>query len=573
MFARRNLQRTLSRCRRMIDSTKVGTVSFDLFDTCLVRLSYLPRDVFFLALRKWGGDRSGTLYQARCDAEGELRRQGVSHPTVEDIWRHIGAANGLAEEEWKELMDREIEAESRLISARKAVFDLYARAVQSGKRVIVTSDMYLPGQVIRDLLDRAGFRAPDAVYVSCEQKCSKNDGGLYDILARCEAHGNPRSILHIGDNLIDDWWKARRKGLRSFCLMSTGKRFRNSAPGAGRFLDESFTTADERCLFGFILNACEEDGGLSYRKTGLSLSLFSKAIYFPFLYKASEFLFRSDKVQSNYSEIYFISRDGRQPLEAYKLWQKAFGGGLNPVYLYGSRSFYRPHKDPLQDQRIKAYYQSTLKPKDGRVLIFDIGYRGSVGDISLLMDGCTVDKVYFWEGRGNVARDKELGSMTFSLFGTIGKENEWYSCLEGVLCSPEEATVNDVEYVDGHYIPRHYSPHTTVAREMKEDVSYVQTEGLGLTASYLEFFKSGLIAEAGGKMNGYQCLMDLYLGGRWRSSRRILKNISLTDPQSKAYRRTYSLDRYINRCLWIDNRVLYAAKASLFKVLHAFGRI
>ena len=80
-----------------------------------------------------------------------------------------------------------------------------------GKKIIVVSDMYLPEQSIRKLLEKNGFTGAERIYVSCEYGKSKADGGLYEIV-KSEWEGKGR-IIHVGDNPHSDQAMAKKVGI------------------------------------------------------------------------------------------------------------------------------------------------------------------------------------------------------------------------------------------------------------------------------------------------------------------------------------------------------------------------
>ena len=380
--ARQDLGRLICRAKKMIDKPSVKVISFDIFDTLLTRLSYQPQDVFYLALRRWKGVTNENLFSERCHAETEMKRIGQLYPTLDEIWHYIGTKCNLSEEQVKQLILLEIRTEKELIKARKPIIELYEYAIRSGKRVIMVSDMYLGSKVLSELLSQVGYRLPDHIYVSCECKGTKADGSLFVYVLQREAVSDPSLVFHVGDSIISDGWKARRKGIRSLCIQSAYQRFLYSASGARRFMRTQNLPVQGRCLFGHMLYSCEEDGGLSFKKNGLSLRLFSKAILFPLLYQIDEYIINNEEIQKNYNEIYFISRDGKLPMEGYQLMRDYLGYGLAPVYLYGSRRLFEHHEDEEEERSIKEYYQSTIQLKNGRAIVYDIGYKGSVSSIS-----------------------------------------------------------------------------------------------------------------------------------------------------------------------------------------------
>lgn len=563
VLARRSLDHQLRRAKRMMDNPTVRVISFDIIDTLLVRLSYYPKDVFHLALRQWKGTTNADLFSKRCLAGRELKQAGVPEPTLEEIWRHIGAKCCLSGEQTKELLQLEIETEKRMTAARGVISELYNHAVRSGKRIIAVSDLYLGSDVLQEMLSLAGYRLPDRIYVSCECNASKGEGTLFDYVLKQESVKNPSQILHVGDNLICDGWMARRKGLRSLCIPSQYHRFLYSARNAGRFLESQMTSVQERCLFGYVLNACEEDGGLSFKKNGLNLRLFSKAILFPLLYRTDEFLLQSEVIQRNYREIYFVSRDGRLPMEGYQMMRDYLGRGLAPVYLYGSRKFYGQHDDAAKEQRVRDYYQQTIHLKERRALVYDIGFHGSISTISDFFDTtCKIDKMYIMQAPKNKEIDRQQETKTFVLY----KESfdQMFVFLEPVYNYPTEGSVVDVApSKDGRFVP--VCAPATVDERQKLAVEEIHRIALSLLRSYLPYKVNDFVPDLVGELSRLDWIHH-YLDGSPLSSVSCLKDIIFEDPLKTGFKPT-PVDRWLRKQYLNKNKAIYYAKVFIYRLL------
>lgn len=72
-----------------------------------------------------------------------------------------------------------------------------------GKKVIFTSDMYLPKDVIQKILDKNGYVQNDKLYLSSEIKLTKARGALYKYVLD-DMKLAEKELLHIGDNFQSD---------------------------------------------------------------------------------------------------------------------------------------------------------------------------------------------------------------------------------------------------------------------------------------------------------------------------------------------------------------------------------
>ncbi len=557
ILARKDLGRLVSKAKRIIDRPEITVISFDIFDTCLNRLSYRPEDIFRLAFQH----NDPSLFQERCRAERELKRTGIQYPSFEEIWSYLGAKCHLSDQQVQLLSQKEIQLEKHLLSARKPILDLYEYAVRSGKRIIAVSDMYLDSRTLRDLLIHAGYRDFDQIYVSCEYHGSKSNGSLYDYVLKQEPISSPRQIFHIGNDYMSDCWMARRKRIHHLCIPSPYQRFQYSAFGALRYIKRHLQSVQERCLFGHVLNACEEDGGLSFKKDGLNLVTFSKAIVFPLLFRIDEFILHSEEVQKNYYEVYFVSRDGWLPMKGYQLMRDYYERGLPAVYLYGSRRLYQKSDDDRKNSRIQEYYHNTIKLKDGRAVIYDIGYNGSVSGISCYFDTtCIIDKIYLWQTEANKALDGKIGSKTYVLDNRIHSNLKTF--LEAIFNNSEDGSVVDITKIDSVYFPV-FSPPAAI-RTGKTAVNDIHAYALSLLASYIPYKPLAGIPD----LFDTSFITDLvyhYFGGRFISSASCLKGITYDDPLAQT-KQQYSLDRYIKKESWNRSPIISALKSFIFKV-------
>ena len=184
-------------------------ISFDIFDTLLLRPFAKPSDLFMLVGIKLN---IVNFMKIRISAEEDARAEhfikyGNREITIEDIYELLERRLGIPKEVG---IQAEYETELDLCFANpymKRVFDLL---ITQGKTVIITSDMYYPEAMMRRLLLKCGYANYEKLFVSCDNKGSKANGILYDIV---KDYVGKRSLIHIGDNLKSDIEAARGKGI------------------------------------------------------------------------------------------------------------------------------------------------------------------------------------------------------------------------------------------------------------------------------------------------------------------------------------------------------------------------
>ena len=196
-------------------------VSFDIFDTALLRTVAHPTSVFDIigaisAIHSRA--RSHNFAELRVWAERIARNRAVDRGAsveigLDDIYNVIAEALQLNEVEKNELRNAELDEERKVLKANPAVLNWARRAAELGKRVIFVSDMYLPSSFLVETLSAAGYTSPE-VYVSCEHSMGKSDGKLFHLVARkCGVEG--AKIFHVGDNLQADKVCADAAGWRA----------------------------------------------------------------------------------------------------------------------------------------------------------------------------------------------------------------------------------------------------------------------------------------------------------------------------------------------------------------------
>jgi len=211
--------------------TSFEIISFDVFDTLLMRGCLEPRDVFSLVEEK--AQRRGYA-KARIRAEKRANRRVASGQTrgetsLEEIYSFIPR--------FGDLKDAELEFEKSCIRANPEVVELWARAGELGKRRVIVSDMYLPRPFIEELLRTNGITGWDGIYVSSEHRTRKKTGELYRVMMR-DQNVDAARILHVGDNPASDVAAANAVGIAAFQYERIGDRFLRENAFARYYLQE-----------------------------------------------------------------------------------------------------------------------------------------------------------------------------------------------------------------------------------------------------------------------------------------------------------------------------------------------
>lgn len=210
----------------LIDNFDV--ISFDVFDTLLLRPLMNPYDLFELVEKQSGAKgyarartRAGldSLQRVLCTNAGER--------SLEEIYSLIP--------EYAHLRDAECAMEDRLLVGNPEMIALYNEAKRKGKKVVIVSDMYLSGDFIRKKLRDVGIDNWDGFFLSSERKCRKDTGALFEVMLR-EMNVIPARVLHIGDTESADFNRALEKGIVSYLYPKVVRRAIDSSVAYRRFL-------------------------------------------------------------------------------------------------------------------------------------------------------------------------------------------------------------------------------------------------------------------------------------------------------------------------------------------------
>lgn len=188
-------------------------ISFDVFDTLILRKFGKPEDTFWIIQENMlypdlKRIRQHAEYLARQD---RLKQNKDSEVTLEEIWKKAEELSGIA---YQKGMEAEMEAERSVCYGNPYFLKLLSILRNMGKKMIVCSDMYMSSQNIRTLLKNCGYPEFDGYFVSSEYRASKCEGNLYDIVL--QKYGKDRKYFHIGDNEYSDIKKAQSRMIQTF---------------------------------------------------------------------------------------------------------------------------------------------------------------------------------------------------------------------------------------------------------------------------------------------------------------------------------------------------------------------
>jgi len=227
-----------------IKAEQCETVSFDLFDTLLIRrihdpdLVKLPVARYIASLAKGQGIsiRPGKVQQLRDSIENDHRRQTAKafddheacYPRFMSELLQTIFSEQKADHLLEMVTEYELSMENSMLVPRKQLVDWLVELAEAGKRIFVVSDIYLPAVHLRKLIDRAGFLDKvEAVISSADTFLAKASGHAFPLIEKDHSL-DKTSWLHIGDNPISDGLRPSEFGLPALVIHDLSERQRKS---------------------------------------------------------------------------------------------------------------------------------------------------------------------------------------------------------------------------------------------------------------------------------------------------------------------------------------------------------
>lgn len=226
-------------------------ISFDIFDTLLMRKVLEPADVFGIVERILEGKGYiGNGFQ-ECRVQAEASLEG--YPSLKRIYEEMGRRHGISADKLAEWMELEIQVEGQVIVPRRKIIALFQYALTQGKKVFLITDMYFGSEELEMFLRKYGIKGYDGLLVSCENRKGKADGSLFEVYKQM---ADGENYLHIGDNRRSDVEKAQEHGLDTFQVYSAYEMWMASSMQGTLAHAESL---EQRCILGNLVWKCCED--------------------------------------------------------------------------------------------------------------------------------------------------------------------------------------------------------------------------------------------------------------------------------------------------------------------------
>ena len=97
---------------------------------------------------------------------------------------------------------------------------------QRGKKIIITTDMYLDRDTIKRILKKINV-FEDVLYLSSEVGVTKVSGKLFPYVLK-DMQIKPSQMVHLGDNLVSDLQRPKEAGIAAFKRLLPNRIFENT---------------------------------------------------------------------------------------------------------------------------------------------------------------------------------------------------------------------------------------------------------------------------------------------------------------------------------------------------------
>lgn len=314
-------------------------ISFDVFDTLLMRKIMRPSDLFSVIGKQVKEKYQIEYEKIRHDAARTAdRKYGIA--TYDEIYQEFENISSLDYDTVNCIKEIEVNTEKKFLIPREVVIKAFYYALSSGKRVFLVTDMYFTKEYMEPILNSNGIRGYEGILISAEEGVAKwPDGGLFQVLReKYELEGV--SILHIGDSPGGDVEAARAAGIDGIQILSAYEMLAQSS--LSKILVYA-STVEDYIIVGQIMGYFFSDPfALSRYKGRLYIDTLEKLGYLGYGALFTGFIVWAIKLcnEKEIDKILFLARDGYPIEKAYQCFLKNREEIKAPdsIYVLASRS-------------------------------------------------------------------------------------------------------------------------------------------------------------------------------------------------------------------------------------------
>lgn len=194
---------------------KAKVISFDIYDTILYRL-ISANDVFKIVEEIYNKSNTYVSNLAKIRIEAEtIARKNISkgeEVSLDEIYIKVREINKNIN--IKKMKEIEINIEKQIVYVNEEIKDVMNFCAANNKKIIITSDMYLPYELITEILKTKNINY-DRLYLSSSCGLKKSTGNIFKLISE-ELNVDYKDILHIGDNFKSDYIRPKLKGIQVY---------------------------------------------------------------------------------------------------------------------------------------------------------------------------------------------------------------------------------------------------------------------------------------------------------------------------------------------------------------------
>lgn len=318
----------LRELKNRVKEESIKVVSFDIFDTLLLRPCIEPADIFRLVAKRCGLPVEFVSVRRKAEEIARTKRPYYDDDiTFENIYDEFISSFGYSEEEVRKIKQTELDIELEYLKPRYSLQGVFEEAVKSGKTIVICSDMYHSAEFLTKVLNKNNYKG-FKLYVSSEYKLSKGSKRLFKkIINDFSKEGiKANQILHIGDNYRADIENSKSVGMQAEYVESVKnkiKRIRSLSTLHGYMTLTSNLNSDNTFLIGYAANMIFDD---PYREFDYAsrfngeLETLSNLLLAPLTFSFVKWMLE-DSIKRGVDKLCLIYRDGYLPEEIIKILQ------------------------------------------------------------------------------------------------------------------------------------------------------------------------------------------------------------------------------------------------------------
>lgn len=390
--------------KKRIMNPQFSYISFDIFDTLIVRPFYKPSDIFIL-MDSYFDELTGNKieqYFSKIRIKSEQAvdlfdadsSKHIGQVTIDQIYHIISQKYGIDLEVVEALKHREKQLEIQFSSPRQKIKELYELALYIGKKVICISDMYLDIDTINKILCKNGYIDFEHIFLSSECGVDKVSGSLFKH-ALSVLGVEADQMFHIGDNWEYDCIQPKKLGITAWfvakpieLLMNVipdmnGKKQRSelgTALSCG--INQGFVKAASvtahfgiRCMLAMVANKMFDNPYLSYEpntdfnRNPYYIGYFAVGMH---TFGIANWIMKEAMINGN-KTIHFVARDGFLIKQIYDILARYQHNAPTSNYFYTSRKAFLPFTDAVDE--VVSFKGKT--PRDVLNLFSPVTYKTS----------------------------------------------------------------------------------------------------------------------------------------------------------------------------------------------------